>query len=142
MPRSIVSIAALVFMAVSLEAQIGEALFKIQGITTEPRGSILLGAFTKENFPELGKAFKSKDVVVTKGEMEILPDSIPEETYGAVVFKGEDDDKKLETNFVGFPKELIGFANEAKINFGPPDFEEAAITIIEGEIVVVNIQLK
>jgi len=48
----------------------------------------------------------------------------------------------LETNFVGFPKEPIGFANGAKIRFGAPSFEDASISVTEGESIIVKIKLK
>ncbi len=142
MVKSIVSIVALLLLSFSLPAQTGNVLFKVSGIQTELGGFISAGIFTKNNFPKVGKQFKGKDIVVTKSEMEVLLEEVPSGTYGAVVFQDENDNKKLETNFVGFPKEPIGFANDARIKLGPPDFEDAAITVTEGATVIVNIQLR
>jgi len=142
MVKSIISIVAFWLLTCSLKAQTGDVLFKINGINTEQGGSISLGIFLKENFPQIGKQFRGKDVPVTNNRMEIRLEDVPVGTYGAVAFQDQNDDKELETNFVGLPKEPIGFANGAKIRFGPPKFEDASITVSPGETVIVNIQLK
>ncbi|MEL7124086.1 MAG: DUF2141 domain-containing protein, partial [Bacteroidota bacterium] len=63
-------------------------------------------------------------------------------TYGAVVFQDINQDKKLKTNLLGFPREPIGFANDAKIKLGPPSFEDASIQVKENETTIVKINLK
>jgi len=37
--------------------------------------------------------------------------------------------KKLDTNWIGLPKEGYGFSNNAKGKFGPPSFEETIFVI-------------
>lgn len=142
MVKFVVSIVTLFLISLSVQAQTGSVLFKVSGIQTDKGGSISTGIFTKENFPEVGKQFRGKDVTVNQSNMEVLLENVPVGTYGAVVFQDHNNNKKLETNFVGFPKEPIGFANDARIKFGPPDFEDAAITVTEGQTVIVNIQLR
>ena len=137
-----VSILTLLFFSLSVQAQTGSVLFKVNGIQTDKGGSISTGIFTKDNFPEVGKAFMEKDVTVTGNEMEVLLKNVPIGTYGAVVFQDRNNNKKLETNFVGFPKEPIGFANDSRIKLGPTGFDTAAITVTEGQRVVVNIKLR
>ena len=46
-------------------------------------------------------------------------------TYAVYVFHDEDNNKKLNTNFIGMPKEGVGVSNNAKGKFGPPKYEEA-----------------
>ncbi len=142
MVKLVVSIVTLFLISLSVQAQTGSVLFKVSGIQADKGGSISTGIFTKENFPEVGKQFRGKDVTVNQSNMEVLLENVPVGTYAAVVFQDQNNNKKLETNFVGFPKEPIGFANDARIKFGPPDFEDAAITVTEGQTVIVNIQLR
>jgi hypothetical protein len=42
------------------------------------------------------------------------------------VFYDRDDDGKLDTNFIGMPKEPIALSNNAKAKYGPPKFADAA----------------
>lgn len=137
-----ISIVALLLFSLSVQAQTGSVLFKVSGIKTNKGGSISAGIFTKNNFPKVGKQFTSKDAIVTQSEMEVLLENVPTGIYGAVVFQDQNNNKRLESNFLGLPKEPIGFANKAKIRLGPPKFEDAAITVMEGQTVIVDIQLR
>lgn len=49
-------------------------------------------------------------------------------TYAVSVFHDEDNDKKMNTNFIGLPKEGVGVSNNAKGFFGPPKFDDAKFT--------------
>jgi len=46
-------------------------------------------------------------------------------SYAVYVFHDEDNNKKLNTNFIGMPKEGIGVSNNAKGHFGPPKYNDA-----------------
>lgn len=46
-------------------------------------------------------------------------------TYAVYVFHDEDNNKMLNTNFIGMPKEGIGVSNNAKGHFGPPKYDDA-----------------
>jgi uncharacterized protein (DUF2141 family) len=45
--------------------------------------------------------------------------------YAIRVFHDENNNKKMDTNFVGFPTESWGFSNNVKAKFGPPKFEDS-----------------
>jgi uncharacterized protein (DUF2141 family) len=51
---------------------------------------------------------------------------IPPETYALAVIHDENMDGKLETNWLGIPKEGYGFSNDAKAMLGPPSFSAAS----------------
>lgn len=51
---------------------------------------------------------------------------VPLGQYAIAIYQDTDDDGKMDTNFLGIPKEPIGFGNNYK-PFGKPDFESAAI---------------
>ncbi|HTA27993.1 MAG TPA: DUF2141 domain-containing protein [Bacteroidia bacterium] len=46
-------------------------------------------------------------------------------TYAIAVFHDENSDKKINTNWLGIPKEGVGVSNNAKGSFGPPKFDDA-----------------
>ena len=58
-----------------------------------------------------------------KGSFEIPPG-----IYAIGVYIDENDNEKLDTNFLGIPKEQYGFSNNAKA-FGIPKFEAASFVI-------------
>jgi uncharacterized protein (DUF2141 family) len=53
-------------------------------------------------------------------------------TYAVKVFHDINSDRKLNTNWVGWPQEPFGFGNDAPIKMGPPSFEAAAVQVKAG----------
>lgn len=52
--------------------------------------------------------------------------------YAVSVFHDENSNGKLDTNFMGIPREGVGASNGAKGHFGPPKFEAAAFDFSGG----------
>jgi uncharacterized protein (DUF2141 family) len=50
---------------------------------------------------------------------------LPPGTYAVAAFHDENDNGKLDTNFLGIPKEGVGVSNNAKGVLGPPKWEQA-----------------
>lgn len=51
--------------------------------------------------------------------------NLPDGEYAVSVYHDENNNKQLETNFLGIPKEGVGTSNNVKSSFGPPSFKEA-----------------
>lgn len=49
--------------------------------------------------------------------------------YSFKYFHDQNNNKKLDTNFIGIPKEGFGFANNAMNKFGPPDFKKTVFAV-------------
>ena len=47
-------------------------------------------------------------------------------TYAVSVFHDENSNGRLDTNFMGIPREGVGASNDARGHFGPPKFDAAA----------------
>ncbi|MEZ7831006.1 MAG: DUF2141 domain-containing protein [Gammaproteobacteria bacterium] len=54
---------------------------------------------------------------------------IPAGTYVIGYYIDANENEKLDTNFIGIPKEQFGFSNNARGTFGPPSFESASFTL-------------
>lgn len=50
--------------------------------------------------------------------------------YAFKYFHDKNQNKKLDTNWIGIPVEGIGFSNNAKVGFGPPALEKMIFEII------------
>ncbi|MEX0828143.1 MAG: DUF2141 domain-containing protein [Haliea sp.] len=50
---------------------------------------------------------------------------VPVGEYAFTVFHDRNDNKKMDTNFIGIPKEPGVLSNQAKARFGPPKYEDA-----------------
>lgn len=55
-------------------------------------------------------------------------------TYAVAVFHDENSNGKLDTNFLGIPREGVGASNDAQGHFGPPKFDAAAFRFSGGRI--------
>ena len=55
--------------------------------------------------------------------------------YAISVFHDKNDNKKMDTNFVGIPKEPTGMSNGAKAFFGPPKYKDAKF-MVEANVVM------
>jgi uncharacterized protein (DUF2141 family) len=52
--------------------------------------------------------------------------------YAVLFIHDENNNKKLDTSFIGIPKEGFGFSRDAMGRFGPPSFDDAAVAIPAG----------
>lgn len=55
--------------------------------------------------------------------------NLTEGTYAVSTFHDANSNSKLDTNFLGIPKEKYGFSNNASRPFGPPTFAEAGFIL-------------
>lgn len=63
--------------------------------------------------------------VDVNGESQFnFPNLVPG-TYAASVFYDKDSDGKLNTGFLGIPREKVGFSNNAKPKMGPAPYRDA-----------------
>ena len=54
---------------------------------------------------------------------------IPAGTYVIGYYIDVNENEKLDTNFIGIPKEEYGFSNNARGTFGPPSFASASFIL-------------
>jgi uncharacterized protein (DUF2141 family) len=54
--------------------------------------------------------------------------------YAVSVFHDENSNGKMDTNFIGMPKEGVGTSNDAKGHMGPPKFDAAAFQYSGGRL--------
>jgi uncharacterized protein (DUF2141 family) len=80
---------------------------------------------TVSGFPHPEKAFLISFVKINNSACAYTFTGIDTGTYAVSVFHDENNDKTLNTNFLGIPKEGVGVSNNAKGHFGPPKYDDA-----------------
>lgn len=101
---------------------------RINGATTG-NGTLMIAVFNEgSSFPN-GKPFKTMSVSGKEERSKVLQMNLPRDTYAVAVFLDVNNNTKLDSNMFGYPTEPYGFSNNAKGNFGPPDFNAAAILL-------------
>ena len=78
-------------------------------------------------------------IVSTLVEWEVP--TLPFGEYAIAVYHDKNKNGKLDTNFLGIPKEGYGFSNNARGRFGPASWEDAQFTVnSESEIHFIKIK--
>ena len=67
---------------------------------------------------------------------------LPAGEYALSIFQDVNDNGKLESNFIGLPKEPAGLSNNLRPKFGPPKYKNAMFTVTVGTVVEQKIELQ
>lgn len=108
-------------------------------ITKFNKGSILIALYKSEE-SYMKESYKSADVLVKNNKAKFIFHSIKKGVYAFSLFHDLNDNKKLDTNFLGIPKEPYGFSNNKKGRFGPPKFNEASLEINKNSYYKISIE--
>lgn len=65
---------------------------------------------------------------------------VPAGIYAISIYHDENDNDKLDMNFMGIPKEDTGCSNNAPARFGPPKWKDAKFEV-KNETIIHNIKL-
>jgi uncharacterized protein (DUF2141 family) len=98
------------------------------------KGNIGLLIFnSKQGFPSDEKmAVKQSIITVTSSTMEYVFEGLTPGKYAVAIIHDENSNKRLDTNFMGIPREGYGVSNNIVNMFGPPGFEESSFTLKPG----------
>lgn len=75
------------------------------------------------------KTIQRKKVSIQNKEVKVQFEDLAPGKYAIKYIHDENKDGKMNTNFMGIPKEGFGFANDARASMGPPDFEKTTFKL-------------
>ena len=93
---------------------------------------------SKDSFLNEEEAIESVRKRVQKGEVVVPLSKIHEGKIAIVVYHDEDSDGNLKTGLFWRPKEGFACSNNYQPK-GPPSFEKAAIVLVHGEPVIIEL---
>ena len=64
-------------------------------------------------------------VAAKAGSVTVTIDGVPPGIFAAQAYQDSNDNGILDRNWLGMPKEGMGFSNDAPMHFGPPSFGDA-----------------
>jgi uncharacterized protein (DUF2141 family) len=98
-----------------------------------PRGIVRLGLYTRTEYPkENGVWVASADVPAVGGETVVTLQNVPVGTYAIEVYQDLNSNGKMDTNFLGIPKEPYGFSRDARPFLSRPDFSSVKFDVAPG----------
>lgn len=71
--------------------------------------------------------------VVAADEVSVVFSDLEPGEYAIMLYHDVNDSGKMDTNFLGIPKEPYAFSNNAPGRYGPPDYERAAFAVVAGD---------
>ena len=82
-----------------------------------------------EAFLSFDKVLKTGSVPAHKGMVTLQIADLPIGEYALAVFHDENGNDKLDTNWLGIPKEKVAFSRAKMKMFGPPKYKECAFQV-------------
>lgn len=138
--RSILPAAALLLFSAALlpsraQSPADRIHVEISGLRNS-KGQVLCALYrSADGFPkDAGKAIAQAKSAISGGQASCDFPGITSGTYAVSVFHDENSNGKLDSNFIGMPREGVGASNNAKGHFGPPKFDDAAFHYAGGEL--------
>jgi uncharacterized protein (DUF2141 family) len=111
----------------------------------QAQGHIIVGLFACEESYDQGD-HPSYHVLLPAeprdGKVKYIFNDLPAGTYAIKLFHDINDNQKLDSNWLGIPREPYGFSNNPRVRFGPPDFSATHFVLLPGQtakqVVVLN----
>ena len=100
------------------------------------KGQVVCALFSSaKDFPKHGeKAVSHATGDISHGRAACEFSNVAPGRYAVSVFHDENSNGKMDTNFIGIPREGVGASNNAVGHLGPPKFEDAAFTYAGGRL--------
>ena len=96
------------------------------------KGNIEISVYNKsDKFLKEGASFKKYSIPVKNTTETIIIDDLPKGEYAFILYHDKNSDGTLNLNFLGIPKEPLGFSNIAKLKYAKPTFEECKFSLSE-----------
>ncbi len=134
-PLSAAFLTIAVFASTASQAQ--DLQVEIAGISSN-EGKIYIQLFKGEDNFKNGVAAAASIVDAKEGQVSVNFNSLSAGEYAVRYFHDEDNDGQFGTNFLGIPTEGYGFSNNAKANFGPPNYSDIKFSVSDENTKIVN----
>ena len=106
------------------------------------KGHVLISVYKDGvGYPEeLDKAVRRATLTIINIKATVSFAGLASGNYAIAILHDENDDGKMNTNFLGLPKEGYGFSNNVMGTFGPPTFSKASFQYNANQIksIVIN----
>jgi len=139
MRRYLKLLVPVIFCGASINAYAGDIEVNVSGIRPVKGGVIVSlwdeDGYLKESLQEIYIELTDQETVTATFT------DIAAGTYALGAIHDKNGNKKMDTNFLGIPKEKGGFSNNAPAKMGPAKFEKAAF-IVGAEKVVQDIAVR
>jgi uncharacterized protein (DUF2141 family) len=90
----------------------------------------------------LKTAFRTTSSTIKSNTAIVVFHDLPKSEYTIMVYHDENNNEKLDKNFIGIPKEPVACSNNAKGFMGPPKYEDAKFNLVADSKVTIKMNDK
>lgn len=109
-------------------AQTSELVVEVRNFKNTA-GKVKVAVFDSESTYLNESKYAEDTVVYNQESVQLIFRGLPQGEYAISIYHDENDNGKLDTNFIGIPTESYAFSNNASGQFGPPKYEESKFTL-------------
>lgn len=95
---------------------------------------------TDAHFLKEEGVYRTDSAKASKGTTLVSIPDLPTGHYALAVFHDKNGNERLDTNWIGIPKEPFGFSNARAKTFGPPSFKECQFEVRQDASISVQMQ--
>jgi len=100
---------------------------KIDNIKTLS-GTLYVGIYEKNGFPEKGEQLQQKKVKVD-AKSEMVSFQMTPGNYAIALYHDVNDNEEMDKSFFGYPEEPYGFSRNFAPSLSKPDFADCKVTL-------------
>jgi uncharacterized protein (DUF2141 family) len=104
---------------------------RVSGLRND-KGLVFVALFDSERAFDAKKALMGGQTRPSNGSAVVVLENVVPGRYAVSFIHDENENKKLDTNFLGIPTEGFGFSRDAMGTFGPPGFDDTAVNVLAG----------
>lgn len=120
-------------MVMAQEQHAQSITVKINNLDND-KGLVYVSLFDSEA-TFLNRGIRSVKTEIKHNSCFVVFENVPEGTYAISLYHDENNNQKLDSNFLGIPKEDYGCSNNAKGFMGPPKWEDAKFEVKNSSII-------
>ena len=103
------------------------------------KGNLYVAVYNKKDH-FLKKPIKGTILKIEDKKASVTLKDIPTGVYAISAFHDTNNNKKLDTNFLGIPKEPIGMSNDATGFMGAPKYKDAKFKVTKDTAITITVK--
>ncbi len=138
--KNLFLITAFIFSGVlsTLSQEKNTVTLEFKGMKSD-KGNLYVAIYNKED-SFLKTPIKGIIVKIENKKATVTLKDIPTGIYAVSAFHDVNDNKKMDTNFIGIPKEPTGMSNDATGFMGPPKYKDAKFEVTKDTTLTITVK--